>query len=364
MNWYREVDQTEEQVEDTAQLFLGVRIQCARCHHHPFERWSQNDYYSLAAFFSRVGRQPIPNAQPNSRDRLLVHNAGTATAKNPRSGADLKPAGLGAQPLAIPPDVDPRVQLAEWMRSPDNPFFARTLVNRYWKHFFSRGIVEPEDDMRETNPPTNPALLDALARHFIESGYDLKELIRVICRSKTYQLSALPNEYNENDRQNFSRYYPRRLPAEVLYDAFHKVTGSSQPFSGMPAGTRATQLVDSSGVPYFLKVFGQPAGDTACECERSQDANLAQSLHLLNSSEVQTKIGRDGGRARKLAADSSRSHAERIQELYRAAFSRPADQDELNAALAYIESHKDNIPAAYEDITWALINTKEFLFNH
>lgn len=364
VTWYREVDQVEEQVEDTAQLFLGVRIQCARCHHHPFERWSQNDYYSLAAFFSQVGRQPIANDLAGTRDRQLVHNDGVASAKNPRSGATLKPSGLGAKPIAVPPEEDPRTQLAEWMRSADNPFFARTLVNRYWKHFFNRGIVEPEDDMRETNPPTNPELLDSLAAHFVESGYDLKELVRTICNSNTYQLSAIPNEYNESDKQNFSRYYPRRLAAETLYDAFHRVTGTTQAFADMPPGTRATQLVDSSNVPYFLKVFGQPAGDTACECERSPDANLAQSLHLLNSSEVQTKVGQDGARAKTLAADEKRSHEERIHELYRVAFSRTAQDDEIQVALGYIESHKDNIPAAYEDIMWALINTKEFLFNH
>jgi hypothetical protein len=250
------------------------------------------------------------------------------------------------------------------MRSPENPFFARTLVNRYWKHFFNRGIVEPEDDMRETNPPTNPELLDQLAEHFIASGYDLKGLVRTICNSQTYQLSAIPNEYNESDKQNFSRYYPRRLAAEALYDAFHKVTGTSQAFADMPAGTRASQLVDSSNVPYFLKVFGQPAGDTACECERSPDANLAQSLHLLNSSEVQDKVGKDGARAKTLAADTERTHEERVQELYRAAFSRTAVSDEVHVALTYIESHQDNVPAAYEDILWALINTKEFLFNH
>ena len=364
VTWYREVDQVEEQVEDTAQLFLGVRIQCARCHHHPFERWSQNDYYSLAAYFSQVGKDAIPNAEANSRDRRLVHNTGVATAKNPRSGAALKPSGLGAVPMAVPAQEDPRAQLAEWMRSPENPFFARTLVNRYWKHFFNRGIVEPEDDMRETNPPTNPELLDALAERFIASGYDLKGLVRTICNSQTYQLSAIPNEFNESDKQNFSRYYPRRLAAEALYDAFHKVTGTSQAFADMPAGTRASQLVDSSNVPYFLKVFGQPAGDTACECERSPDANLAQSLHLLNSSEVQDKVGKDGARAKTLAADTERPHEERVQELYRAAFSRTAVTDEVQVALTYIESHKDNIPAAYEDILWALINTKEFLFNH
>lgn len=364
VNWYREVDQAEEQVEDTAQLFLGIRIQCARCHHHPFEKWSQNDYYGLAAFYNRVGRKAIPGLVGNVRDREIFHNDGVATAKNPRSGVSLKPAGLGSEPFDIPADQDPRVKLADWMSAPDNPFFAKSLVNRYWKHFFNRGIVEPEDDMRETNPPSNPELLNALAQRFIESGYDLKDLIRTICRSQTYQLSALPNEYNANDKQNFSRYYPRRLSAESLYDSFHIVTKTSENFSGMPAGTSALQLVDSSNGPYFLKVFGQPQGDTACECERSQDANLAQSLHLLNSKEVQDKISRNGAQAAILAEQKDRSHDERIQELYRVVFARNPRPDELKVATEYIERHKDNPRIAYEDILWALINTKEFLFNH
>ena len=364
VTWYREVDQVEEQVEDTAQLFLGIRIQCARCHHHPFEKWSQNDYYSMAAFFKQVGKKAMPGVAKGSRDRQIFHNEGVATAKNPRSGKALKPAGLGTAAYEIPSEQDPRAKLADWMSDPKNPFFAKSLVNRYWKHFFNRGIVEPEDDMRETNPPSNPELLDSLAGNFIESGFDLKNLVRTICRSRTYQLSSLPNEFNANDKQNFSRYYPRRLSAEALYDAFHRVTSTSQPFSGMPAGTTALQLVDSSSGPYFLKVFGMPQGDTACECERSQDANLAQSLHLLNSKEVQDKISKDGARAASLAADSERSHQERMTELYQVVFSRNPRQDEMDVAVSYIDRHKDNPRVAYEDILWALINTKEFLFNH
>ncbi|MEZ6131938.1 MAG: DUF1553 domain-containing protein [Planctomycetaceae bacterium] len=364
VNWYREVDQVEEQVEDTAQLFLGIRIQCARCHHHPFEKWSQNDYYSLAAFYNRVGKKAIPGVAGGFRDRQIFHNEGVATASNPRSGAALKPAGLGSAPLDIPAENDPRVQLADWMSDPANPFFAKSLVNRYWKHFFNRGIVEPEDDMRETNPPSNPELLDGLAARFIENGFDLKDLVRTICRSKTYQLSSLPNEYNASDKQNFSRYYPRRLSAEALYDGFHTVTMTSENFSGMPAGTRALQLADSSNGPYFLKVFGMPQGDTACECERSQDANLAQSLHLLNSKEVQDKISKNEARAAKLAAETERSHAERMTELYQVVFARNPRPDELEVAVSYIDRHKDNPRIAYEDILWALINTKEFLFNH
>ena len=362
--WYRDVDSTEEQVEDTAQLFLGLRIQCARCHHHPFEKWSQDDYYGMAAFYNRVGKKVVPNASGTMRDRRVFHNEGIATSSNPRTGKALKPTGLGTPAYDIAADSDPRVKLADCMSDPKNPFFAKSLVNRYWKHFFSRGIVEPEDDMRETNPPANPELLNALSEHFIQSGFDLKDLVRTICNSRTYQLSALPNEYNASDKQNFSRYYPRRLSAEVLYDAFHIVTDTSENFGGMPAGTKAMQLADASSATYFLQVFGQPKGDTACECERSMDANLAQSLHLLNGREIQDKIARDGARTARLATDAARPDDERIKELYRWVFAREPNAEELEVALAYLKKHADNVRRGYEDVVWALINTKEFQFNH
>ena len=358
--WYREVDQTNEQVEDVAQLFLGLRIQCARCHHHPFEKWSQNDYYSFAAFFSRLGKKE----GNGPREQRIFHNEGNAGSNNPRTGKTLKPAGLGSETLEIAVERDPRTYLAAWLSKKDNPFFAKSLVNRYWKHFFDRGIVEPEDDMRETNPPTNPELLDALAKSFVDSGFDMKQLIRTICQSTTYQLSALPNAYNIRDKQNFSRYYPRRLRAEVLYDALHQVTSTTQAYSGLPEGTTALQLPDSSVGPYFLKVFGQPQGDTACECERSQEANLAQSLHLLNSGEVQQKISSGTGRAVQLSNDKKRPDAEKLQELYRWVYSREPDAQEMGIALGHIARHEKDKKVAYEDILWALINTKEFLFNH
>lgn len=362
--WYREVSKNNEQVEDTAQLFLGLRIQCARCHHHPFERWSQNDYYSLSAFFTRVGNKKLPNDAGKVRDRRIFHNEGVATAKNPRSGKQLKPAGLGVEPFDIPADRDPRHYLVNWMAAKDNPFFARALVNRYWKHFFDRGIVEPEDDMRETNPPSNPELLDNLAKNFIENDFDLKWLVRTICKSKTYQLSSIPNDYNLKDKQNFSRYYPRRLKAEVLYDALHQVTSTTQAYGGLPAGTTALQLPDPSVGTYFLKVFGQPQAETACECERSQEANLAQSLHLLNSSEVQGKISHKEGRAAILAKEDKVSDEKKIRDLYFWVYARAPKDDELQIALAHIKKHEKTKQVAYEDIIWALLNTKEFLFNH
>lgn len=364
--WFREVDENNEQVEDTAQLFLGLRIQCARCHHHPFEKWSQNDYYGFSAFFSRVAKKNVyePGIGKQTRDKRVFHNDGVAGSVNPRNGLTMKPTGLGSPALEIAPERDPRHFLADWMAEKNNPFFAKSVVNRYWKHFFDRGIVEPEDDMRETNPPSNPELLNKLAAGFIESGFNLKWLVKTITTSSTYQLSSLPNDFNLKDKQNFSRYYPKRLTAEVLYDGFHRVTNTSQNFGSLPPGTKAVQLPDATIGPYFLKVFGQPQADTACECERSQEANLAQSLHLLNSSEVQDKIANGAGRAAVMANDKARPHEDKIKELYRWVYSREPNGDELKIAMAHIAKHEANPKIAYEDILWALINTKEFLFNH
>ncbi len=318
VGWYREVTDQAGQVEDTAQLFLGLRIQCARCHHHPFEKWSQQDYYGFSAFFAQVGRK---KGVLQNQDRIY-HRRGVATAKNPKTNENVKPTGLGGEPLEIDPDEDPRHHLVDWMADPENPFFARALVNRYWKHFFGRGLVDPEDDMRVTNPATNPALLDALAKSFIDSGFDMKQLIRTICNSTTYQLSAEPNEWNQSDKQNFSRFYPRRLNAEILLDSIDQLTATSTNFSGVPNGTRAVSLPDNGFNSYFLTVFGRPESSSACECERSSEANLAQSLHLLNSSEIQNKLTSGGGRASKLAGDKNREHADKIRELYLTAFAR------------------------------------------
>lgn len=368
--WYRQARETTTQLEDTAQIFLGQRLKCAECHHHPYERWSQQDYYSFAAFFSQVARKA--GGQPG--DEIVFAKRNVATATNKKTKLPVKPAGLGATPLNLTADDDARHSLSEWMTDQQNRFFARSLANRYWKHFFNRGLVEPEDDMRETNPATNPELLDALASSFMKGGYDLKQLVRDICNSTTYQLSAVPNEHNKVDKQNFSRYYPKRLTAEVLLDSVNAVTKSESKFDGLPVGTRALQLPDNSfnASSYFLTVFGRPDMSSACECERSQDASLAQSLHLLNAKDIQEKLARDGGRAASLGEDSTRSDEEKLRELYLLAYAREPRPDEIKTGVAHLQKAVKGRPdkdiaarrQAYEDIVWALLNTKEFLFNH
>lgn len=359
--WYKRVKEPKEQIEDVAQLFLGVRMQCAQCHHHPFERWSQDDYYSLVAFFSQVGRKP----SGTRGEDLIFHKRGIATATNIKSGVPLRPAALGDAIPEIAADADPRLKLADWMGGKTNPFFAKSLVNRYWKHFFVRGLIEPEDDIRDTNPPTNPALLEALEKQFIASGFDLKELVRVLTQSRAYQLSEVPNQHNVVDRQNYSRYYPRRLQAEVLLDAIDHLAGTQTDFANLPPGTRAVALPDNSynASSQFLRVFGRPEAESVCECERVQSSSLAQSLHLLNAAELKAKLASPTGRAERLAKEDKPAEA-KVRELYLAAFSREPRPQELKTAIDYLNEPGTAANANYQDLIWALINTKEFLFNH
>lgn len=370
--WYKRVKEPKDQIEDVAQLFLGVRMQCAQCHHHPFERWSQDDYYALAAFFSQVGRKP----SGTRGEDLIFHKRGSATAKNIKTGKALPPAALGDSVGTIGPDEDPRLKLADWLKSPQNPFFAKALVNRYWKHFFQKGLIEPEDDIRDSNPPSHPELLAALEKQFVQSGFDLRELCRVIVSSQTYQLSSTPLPANQKDRQNHSRYYPRRLGAEVLLDAIDQLAGTQTDFPNLPPGTRAVALPDNSynrNIP-FLRVFGRPEGESVCECERVQTSSLAQSLHLLNAQDLKSKLSHARGRAESLAIDP-RADVEKVKELYLVAFSRlPSPQEETKVREFFAEPRygPDGKPLdpkratreAYQDLLWALINTKEFLFNH
>lgn len=366
--WYKELQNPEQFVDDTAQVFLGLRLACAQCHHHPYEKWSQDDYWGLAAFFGRVGRKPIitPGVVRQNQPPQAIYTRSTGQVINKRTQrpAAIKP--LDAEPMEISRDDDPRQKLVDWMVEPKNPFFARSVANRYWAHFFGRGIVDPLDDMRVTNPPSNPELLDALAQNLIDNKYSLKSLIKTICKSRTYQLSAVPNDFNKHDKQTYARYYPKRMSAEVLFDGVCQVTDSPSPFGGLPqdkhAPRRAIMLPDESFASYFLDVFGRPQRISACECERVSEANLAQALHLLNSDEVQTKLTRNGGRADILAKDA-RPDAEKVDELFMWAFARKATPNQMQVALAHIGQHAQNKKIAYENILWALINTKEFVFN-
>lgn len=359
--WFRQAKALEEQVDDTAQLFLGVRLQCARCHHHPFESWSQDDYYGFAAYFSRIGRKPGPDPVT---PRIFVLPEGRAT--DPLTGKSYAPRPLGGGPELddLDPRSDPRVELARWLRRPDNPFFARALVNRYWKHLFGRGLVEPEDDLRASNPPSNPELLDMLAADFIQHDFDLKHLLRLMATSRAYDRSSLPVPGNERDRQNFARYFPRRLPAEVLLDAIGTVTGVPEVFDGLPRSTRATQLPDDGFASALLETFGRPKRESVCECERSAEPSLAQSLLLLNSPDLQRKLSADDGRAARLA-DDPRPDPDKVDSLYRLALSRPPSDDERSVCLAHLERlrSKGRVRQGYEDLIWTLINTKAFLFN-
>jgi hypothetical protein len=370
--WYKRVKEPTTQLEDVAQLFLGVRMQCAQCHHHPFERWTQGEYYHLAAFFSQIGRKPTAIAGED----LIFHKRGIAQTEHRKTRVMLKPAGLGEPELDIPPDEDPRLALVDWMSKKDNPFFAKSLVNRYWKHFFKRGLVEPEDDLRDTNPATNPELLDALAKHFLDSGYDLKSLVRVIVQSHTYQLSSTPNEFNAVDRQAYSHFYPKRMQAEVMLDSMDMVTGAKTDFADLPPGSRAISLPDNSYTRSspFLKVFGRPDNASVCECERVQSASLAQSLHLMNAADMKAKLAGSNGRAEQLSK-AELPEPKRIRELYLAAFSREPTADEVRISETYVVQPRTDAQGkpldsqrskrtGYEDLLWALINTKEFLYNH
>ncbi len=356
--WYRKKKKTDELVDDTAQVFLGMRLQCAKCHHHPLEVWGQDDYYGFAAFFARVQRK----SQVDSQRDEVIFSARTGSVTHPKTGKTMLAKGLGDRVIACGPSEDPRERLVDWMASPTNPYFAKALVNRYWAHFFGRGIAEPLDDIRLTNPPANPELFDALAESFVKSGYDMKALIRLIATSRVYGLSSVPNETNSEDRQSFARHYPRRLSAEVLLDAISQVTATPTSFLGLPAGTRAIDLPDEGVMSGFLDAFGRPKRDTACECERVSDASLGQSLMMLNSSDVQEKLSANGGRAETLSKDP-RPDEVKLNELFWDAFARAPNSGESTTAMAHLAAHADKKRLAYEDILWALLNAKEFQFN-
>ncbi len=358
-NYYRISRDPENSVETTAQLFLGVRIQCAKCHNHPFERWTQDDYYGFAAFFSKVRQKK--GALP---DEEIIFTADGGDVRQPRTGQVMKPKALGGPVLE--PEASSsegrREKLAAWLTGPENPFFAKSLVNRVWYHLVGRGIVEPVDDFRDSNPASNDELLNGLANDFVQSGYDLRHLIRSILTSRTYQLSARATDLNADDTLYFSHAYTKLLPAEVLLDAISAFTGTTTQFNGLPSGFRAVQLPDGKMENPFLKTFGRPARELACECERESDSNLSQALQLIGGETVNSKLRDDNGRIASLAK-SDKTPEDITRELYLVALSREPNSTEMAAAVKHLTDSPDRRQAV-EDLGWVLINSKEFLFRH
>jgi hypothetical protein len=355
-NFYKAVSKPGQAASTLVQVFLGLRIACAECHHHPFDRWSQDDYYGMQAFFSGVGVK-------NAGGVEALSGEGLARATNPRTGAAILAHPLGEKMPATVEPGDRRALLADWMTAPSNPWFARNLANRVWAHFLGRGLVDPVDDVRATNPPSNPELLDALAEHLVRSKYDLHVLIRLITASRVYQLSSAPNATNERDEQNYSHARFKRVGAEVLLDMVSQTTGVPERFSGAAPGTRAIQLWDSKVSHYFLKVFGRPERQSACTCERHHEPSVAQVLHLLNAPEIHAKLTHEGGYVAKLMKHQP-ADGPLVEELYLTFCSRPPAENERQAALAYLKEHKTDRQQAVEDLAWGLLNSLEFLFNH
>lgn len=346
-----------------SQIFLGVRMECARCHHHPNEKWSQEDFYQLAAFFGPLKRKGQGISAPISGEAEFVWFAPGGDVKHPVSGAVMKPKALDAPPASIDAAKDPREALAAWMTRPDNPFFAPAAVNRVWGELMGRGIVHPVDDFRASNPPTNGPLLDALAKDFVDHGYDLKHLVRTIMRSRTYQLSSVPSPRNAGDTRNFSRWYRRRPSGEVLMDAVADVTGVREPLQGAPRDARAVRAWNYRIDSDFLDAFSRPNPSADPPCEREGEGSVVQALHLMNSSKLVTGIAQDTARAAALAR-SDRTAREIVTELYLASYSRFPTEGELAVATAVFTEPGATRQSATEDVMWALINSAEFVLNH
>jgi hypothetical protein len=353
--FFRVLEKPEVMSRSISQLFLGVRIECAQCHHHPSDRWSQDDYIGLAGFFTGVSRRTVAGG-----DTILAK--GGTDLNHPRTGQPIPARALGQSAVTFAADEDRRKVFADWMTSADNPYFARAIANRLWSHYFGRGLIEPVDDLRSTNPATNELLLHALTNHLKETKYDLKAFTRTLLQSRAYQLGPA-TAANRDDEQNFSHTRPRPLPAEVLLDAVSQATGVPEKFSGWPEGVRAIELWDNRVPSYFLTLFGRPARTSVCECERSGEPSIAQALHLMNAPEIEAKIHSSRGLARTLVR-SDKTPAAIVDELFLGTLSRFPTDDERRVMLELFKGEKTDRRAAVEDVMWVLLNSKEFVFNH
>ncbi len=358
-NYYRIANNPQDLAESTAQLFLGTRLQCAKCHHHPYEKYSQSDYYGFAAHFARVGTKGSSEFGIFGRETIVMVKSG-GEVNHPKTGAVMKPTPLFSEPMDDPQDR--RIPLANWLTSTENELFARNIVNRYIAYLLGRGLVDPIDDLRSTNPPSNMALMDALVEQLRKNDFDVKQLLRTIMSSRLYQLNSQPNAKNAADTKFYSHYKVKRLQAETLLDAIDHATGIPTKHPNLPLGTKAIELPDANTTNPFLVVFGKPKRASVCECERSPDENLAQALHTLNGDILANKLVDEKGRVAQLVA-SSRPDTEKIEEIYLATVCRRPNPDEMETARSVIAS-SPSPTEGYQDLLWALINSKQFLFVH
>jgi hypothetical protein len=357
-NYYRVTRDAKPTMEKTTQVFMGVRMVCAQCHDHPFERWTQGQYYQMSAFFSAVGLR----AGYEVGEEIVFDQRDDYEMKHPKDGHIVKPTFLIASntPVPIPDNQGRRDALARWLVSKDNPFFAKAIANRIWSYFFTRGIIEPVDDIRASNPPVNPALLDALTKDLIDHNFDLQYLMRTIANSRAYQAEFLTNEWNAQDPYNFSHAYPRRMTAEELMDAVSSASGVRAKFPETPEDTTAEQLVDPHiGKEGFLDVFGRPLRESACECERRTDFSLPQALNLVNGRTISDAVADPKGRVAKLVL-SGKDDKAIVEELYLASLSRFPNAQESERALKYLAGGPKT--ARSQDLLWALLNSKGFLY--
>ena len=355
-NYYQIQRDSKKLMENTAQIFMGMRIQCAQCHNHPFDRWTMDDYYSFANFFSQVGRK----GSEDNRE-IIIYNSGSGSVRHPVGNRDLPPKFLGGER----PDTagkDRRELLSKWLASDDNPFFAKNLANIVWGHFMGVGIVEPVDDVRISNPPSNPELLEALGKRFSKSGYDFKQLVRDICNSRTYQRSVQSNDSNKDDTRNFAKASIRRVRAEVLLDIISQVTDTQNKFRGLPSGASAVEIVDGRTSTFFLTTFGRATRDTVCSCEVALEPNLSQALHLLNGSTVNSKCTQGGVVAKALAAKKTPDQI--IDDLYMRCLARKPSSTEKEQLMAFVGEEGRADVDVLNDLFWAVLNSKEFIFNH
>jgi len=356
VNYMRANKEPSVALENATQLFLGIRFSCNKCHDHPFERWTQGQYYGMAAYWGRIGVKSGP--QPGEQ---VVFDKVDGEVTHPKDGRVMTPTFPYDHPGTVKPVSVRREQLADWLTAPENPYFARSTVNRVWSYFLGRGIIDPVDDIRSGNPPSNPELLDALEKDFIAHGFDLRHLARTIARSRTYQLSIATNDFNRDDKVNFSHATPRRLTAEELLDAIDLAAGRRPGFPGVPAGFRAEQLPDSQAGEAFLDLFGRPVRETPCECERSSEVSLSQALNLVNGPTIADALINGNGRIATLLK-SNPDDTNLAEEMYLAALSRLPSKGELAKAMDYLAKGESKAEGA-QDLLWALINSPAFLFN-